>query len=150
MTSGNNQYSQKAFQYLKGKWALRRFKDHKQIAVASASFSSLNNDPDVLSYREEGTVIASAEKLTFYREYKYQFDQSIINVFFDEQKNKFFHLLDFSLNPKGLMVANAMHHCARDVYKINYTFFSPDELLITYEVSGPEKGYILSTNFKRN
>ncbi len=148
MPAGNQQLSQKVFQNLKGNWLLQRANNNKQIAIASAAFISAVDNHNTLFYREEGAMLQ--EQTNFYREYEYQLDANVIKVFFVNQENKFFHTLDFSLNKNGLMVANAVHHCASDIYRINYTIYSPDELTITYEVLGPEKKYMLSTNYKRN
>lgn len=145
-------HSQEVFKCLKGNWILQRFKDLKPLATANASFCLLKNTPNALAYREEGCMIHPApEPFTFYREYEYHLEHNRINVFFVNQneENKLFHTLDFSIDPDGFMVASAVHNCALDVYEINYTLSCPDKLAITYRVTGPNKNYILTTNFNR-
>ncbi len=144
MTVGSQLLAYKVFNDLKGNWILERFKDTELIAKANVSLSQLTDN--FLFYREEGTLLP--EQTNFYREYEYRLDANIIKVFFVNQENKIFHALNFSLN-QGLLVANATHNCGMDIYRVNYTFYSVDELGITYKVYGPNKNYTLSTNLKR-
>ncbi|WP_237093651.1 DUF6314 family protein [Nereida sp. MMG025] len=122
-----------------GRWAIDRevIHDNGQTMQAQGT-ATFTPDDGGLAYYETGQMhMDGLAPLTFERRYRFGPD---LSVYFED--GRFFHHI-----PAG--GGRAHHHCAPDDYNVTYTFTSATEWSAVWQVSGPKKGYKMTTRYTR-
>ncbi|MGB0928199.1 MAG: DUF6314 family protein [Pikeienuella sp.] len=133
---------------LLGMWRIdRRIIDARGADGAfcgSAVFSQCPDDTRTLLFSETGTLhIGSQKPVVATRNYQWHFpDQRRIDVRFADGRD--FHSFDSTSVP-----VTAVHHCAPDIYRVEYTFTSPTVWLVKWRVTGPRKDYEMISEMTR-
>ena len=130
-------------QLAKNKWHLERLLGSYGAAQGAAIFSKRSNGD--LDYQETVQVINS-EASTRYnasRQYIYQQDGDKIRQYFSD--NRLFCVLSKTDDN----VWQGEHQCGNDHYKAIYNFYNQDRFTINYEVVGPQKNYLIKTEYRK-
>jgi hypothetical protein len=139
------------FARLRGDWTLTRTISSIGAMTGRATFVPLT--PGVLRYREEGRLeLASGHRSEAYREYYYLLEDDHIHVTFSDAppgERTFLRLFpNFDDGHQGAR-AGDVHHCGCDTYAATYIFESEHRLVVTMDVHGPSKGYVIHTTLTR-
>jgi hypothetical protein len=143
--------AKKIFFSLEGKWRIERTTNGHGSMNGFALFRPISASIPSFFYREDGFFYTVyGEKLTFYQEYFYCLNQEHIEVYFAsrEKKQRFFHSFTF-LSLEATNSTPALHQCGNDKYIATYTFLNKDTFTLHYNIHGPQKKLILTTQFKR-
>jgi len=145
------------FHYFMGHWKLTRTLGIYGQAVGEASFVNHNHNPThplTIKYREDVQVSygPDAHRLqgmtggTAYQEYLYLYfpDQDKISKTFVDGR----HFYDLKLDVDKLE-AEGDHLCVNDFYQARYRFLDHNKFTLSYKVNGPEKDYVIQTEFVR-
>ena len=136
------------FARLAGTWAQARVITPGGRYTGTATFQGFGDG--VLAYAENGTLeLADGGALQASRHYVFKLEAQKIGVYFDETPLRLFHALHFAVDAAGLPVALADHRCGNDWYRSIFAWRSRDEFTMTHRVSGPRKGYIMTTDYRR-
>jgi len=129
------------FHYLMGHWKLNRTLGLLGQAVGEASFVQQN--VTTIKYREDVSVSYGG---TAYQEYVYLYfqDQDKITKQFVDGR----HFYDLRLD-LDKMEAEGDHLCVKDFYQAKYHFLDQNKFTLSYKVEGPEKDYVIQTEFVR-
>jgi len=65
------------------------------------------------------------------------------------ETGKLFERLDFHTLPNGSLRADADHDCPPDRYVSQFTLDAADRLSVEHTVTGPNKNYVVRTNYRR-
>jgi len=138
--------SREIFKYFIGTWDINRIVGAAGIAHGIARF--IQKDSNNILFREDLNVIYnnSSKSEIAYKEYLYWYNQEtqkIVKKFID---NRLFYELNHDFEDRK---AYGDHLCECDMYKATYTFLDEGSFILTYEVKGPQKDYVIETKFYR-
>lgn len=138
--------SKELFKYFIGSWDINRIVGPLGFAQGVAKF--VPKDPNNILFREDLKVIYNhtSKPESAYKEYLYMYDQEnekIMKKFVDD---RLFYELEPDFNNRK---AYGEHLCDCDNYKATYTFLDEDSFILSYEVRGPQKDYVIETKYER-
>jgi len=134
------------FKYFIGSWDINRIVGSVGTAQGIAKFILKENNS--ILFREDVKVNYnhSSKSESAYKEYIYDYNednQKLTKKFMDDRL--FYELVpDFSKS-----LAYGDHLCECDFYKATYIFLNEDNFVLSYDVKGPQKDYVIETKFKR-
>jgi hypothetical protein len=134
------------FAGLKGDWKLSRRLDGRGWMEGTATFSDALDGN--LAYHERGRVRLDTQEFDAERKYIFAPRPAGFAVYFAEIPPRLFHEVELT-RANGTLTGQASHLCAADLYRSRYEFLPDGRFTILHEVSGPRKGYSLSTSFAR-
>jgi len=140
-----------AFDWLPGQWDLSRTISGAGTMAGKAEFS--RRTPGVLHYLETGDLsLHSGYVGKAYREYFYRLEEDHIHVSFADAapgERTFLRLRPAAGDLGGHLQAHDTHHCGSDVYAATYGFESAVRVVITIQVTGSKKDYVIRTVLTR-
>ncbi len=99
--------------------------------------------PQGLDYHETGILqLAQGPSLTATRHYTWAFGPDSVAVSFADGR-------DFHQFRPGVSGAGTDHLCGADLYRVTYEFADWPVWTAIWQVSGPGKGYVMSTRYCR-
>ncbi|EGG14666.1 hypothetical protein DFA_10924 [Cavenderia fasciculata] len=135
---------------------LKSFGEQKMTVTGSATFVPLDNDSNTLRYTEEGVLEQedTGARYPVNQKYIYRYDEQAdrISVYFDETPERLLHtlIIDQPQPQPNTLFATGHHPCGDDTYNATYQFEMPQHrFTLTYNVSGPNKNYQMSTIFTK-
>jgi len=139
---------ERIFQSLEGAWSFERNIPSYGEVIGTANFTRPSPNDCFYYYREEGIINRhEGGPLPFYRNYRYEYTDGQIRIFFDETPKRLFLNLHFRTD---CTKADAEHLCNQDLYQANYEFIDSATFKVTYIVQGPLKSYRLNTTYKKS
>ena len=132
--------------YLAGEWSVERTLLDRATGTRG-TFTGvvryIRNPDGGLDYREDGTMHWPTHTGPAFREYvlKPGADRRTLDVFFPDGRP--FHVMSFS----GL--ATDKHWCDPDTYRVAYTFQDAERFSYTWDVQGPRKDLLLTSQLVR-
>ncbi|MET4801143.1 DUF6314 family protein [Bradyrhizobium sp. LB11.1] len=133
---------------LAGSWSFERVIEAQGRMQGIGIFSSL--DVERLAYREQGRLkLQNGTELQAEREYVFRKRDRGFDVFFKETPLRLFHAISLSASDDGALNGSADHLCNLDHYQSSYTFLADGRFVIRHVVSGPRKGYMMTTTYTR-
>ena len=135
------------FKSFSGKWNLKRVLGTYGVIEGLATFST-SCDKGFILYREDFNISNfNQNSMHSHKEYEYQFNcDKIVKYFKSEnvQRQIFYELKFLSNN-----LAVAKHVCKLDSYDVEYNFKSLCNFRLKYTVRGPNKNYVIETEFTK-
>lgn len=121
-------------------------------AQGECSFDSANDSRESLTYFERGKLSLGAEpsEIPFTRKFLYQFEVTgRMKVFFGDGPDigKLYQVYQFQSPDKW--VAEGVHLCGNDKYEGIYEFYDVNAFSLTTAIGGPNKDFLILTNFRR-
>lgn len=163
------QSTKQIFENLVGIWSIKRILGNYGTAEGTAKFTpsnpnktaannlenrtenSSNENTLVIDYREDVHVkydssLGPNVENTAYKEYVYLYDTARDKIIKKFTNGNLFYELSIDFDKQS---AHGDHLCEKDMYKATYTFSSPRNFVLTYYVNGPQKDYLIETEFTK-
>lgn len=138
------------FDWLLGDWVFTR--NIPGYATATGQARIVREAEDRARYEEiaqvsllDGTTLRGTQCYLYRRRPD---SPSILEVFFCES-GELFERLEFQLDEKGRLTAEAHFLCAADEYISEYTLEACQRLHVSHTVRGPRKNYQVETRYER-
>lgn len=163
------QSTKQIFENLLGIWSIKRVLGNYGTAEGIAKFTLQNqtgipvndsdnssvtnsgNSSDVINYREDLQVkydnnFGPNVENTAYKEYVYLYDKARDKIVKQFTNGNLFYELSIDFDKQ---IAHGDHLCEKDMYKATYNFLNPQKFVLTYYVNGPQKHYLIETEFTK-
>jgi len=135
------------FESLDGKWSLLRSLGEHGIIHGTAIFDKSSNS-SMLLYREDFLIKNfNQNTMQSYKEYEYYYDQGKIIKYFKPVNNKNLRFYELKFIENNFAIA--VHICNLDRYEAEYRFYNLNNFKLKYYVKGPNKDYIIDTEFRK-
>ncbi len=139
------------FEQLPGLWDLSRTISGAGTMAGRAEFSP--RTPGVLHYLETGDLrLHSGYVGKVYRAYFYCLEEDHLHISFADSapgERTFLRLRPAAGDLGAQLQAYDTHHCGSDVYAAAYSFESAVRIVMTIQVTGPKKDYVIRTVLTR-
>ena len=134
----------KIFESFVGNWEINRILGHQGSATGLASFMFTKDN--TLKYHEILRISLKNTPDTFsgYKTYIYEYKNEHIIKKFYENPLRLFYQLTFS---KDYTKASGSHLCKADQYDAAYLFKDKNHFMLSYQVTGPHKNYVITSHF---
>jgi hypothetical protein len=135
------------FHSLIGIWDIKRTLGNYGTAKGIATFT-LKNSNSIL-YREDLNLkFFKFSAVKAYKEYIYNYNEDNNKIIKHFTDNKVFYELNF-IADKFYKAYAGSYICGKDTYKATYNFLKNDKFVLSYEVKGLNKDYIIETEFTK-
>lgn len=135
------------FPFLQGRWTLER--EISGQALMTGELQVLAEGELTARYHEHVRV-HTAHGAEFAGSQQYVLHRCADGVLFCfARSGEVFQELRFVATAAGGLRAGAVHHCLDDTYLSTYVMEPGGTFSIRHEVSGPQKGYVSLTHFRR-
>jgi hypothetical protein len=138
------------FFFFEGEWAFDRRVMGTETAFAQGKATFEKIDEKSLSYREEGRLQTEKSFVDFYRNYIYILRENVLDVIHGEgpQQGQLYQSYQMAHDCASLIpISN--HFCDPDTYEAQYQLTDKNTFDLVTKVTGPKKGYTISTRFTR-
>ncbi|OAF12450.1 hypothetical protein AYJ54_06380 [Bradyrhizobium centrolobii] len=133
---------------LAGSWSFNRVIEGQGTMQGVAIVTP--SDKGGLAYREQGNLkLLNGTELQAEREYIFSKSDRGFEVFFNENPPRLFHDISLSATVGGDLSGSAVHLCNLDNYQSTYNFLPDGRFVVRHVVSGPRKGYTMTTTYTR-
>lgn len=137
--------------FLQGSWRVERTVLDRSRGLSGTFSGSIEFQPagGGLRYREAGTFSWSGSRAPATRDYFLQQtdDPARLDWYFansDGSPSYFFHAMNLR---SGSWQAD--HPCAADFYRVDYSALNREQLVVIWDVTGPTKNHLLSSDWQR-
>lgn len=126
-----------------GPWNIKRSISGSQSGLFTGTAQFSDAGKDRLYYEEQGFLSLPNSRPAFCRRsYWYKFcTDDLVQVLFSD--NRPFLMLNFNQE----FTAKGQHACGLDCYHAHYYFKSENRLFIEFQVKGPEKDYLITSQY---
>lgn len=157
------QSTKQIFENFIGVWSIKRILGNYGTAEGIAKFTLHNHQNEastndssngktlVIDYREDVQVkyandLGPNVENTAYKEYVYLYETARDKIIKKFTNGNLFYELTIDFDKE---TALGDHLCEKDMYKAVYTFAHPRSFTLTYYVNGPQKDYLIETEFTK-
>ena len=134
------------FRNLEGEWVIKRNLGAVGNAQGKAQFVKSKDNDHVLCYTEKLDVmlVRGGIQSGAHQEYRFVYDEARDSIEKYTSSEELMYKLNISAG-----CASGAYQCKQDHYIAQYNFLNENHFTLTYSVKGPDKNYVITTEFER-